>query len=96
MAKKKSPPKKAEASRVKKAADKKSSPGGDHVYKKLELVGSSRESIEDAVRQAIGRASKTVRRLDWFEVKEVRGWIQDGEVQHFQVDLQVGFRLDDD
>jgi flavin-binding protein dodecin len=88
MAKKKDPAKKAET--------KKSRSGGDHVYKKLELVGSSRESIEDAVRQAVRRASKTMRNLDWFEVKEVRGWIEDGEVQHFQVDLQVGFRLDEE
>ncbi len=65
-----------------------------HVYKKIELVGSSTESIEDAIHTAIHRASETVRHLDWFEVKEVRGWIKDGKVQHFQVVLQVGFRLE--
>ena len=69
---------------------------GDHVYKKVELVGSSRESVEDAVRQAVSRAAKTTRNLNWFEVKEIRGWIQDGEVQHFQVTLSVGFRLDEE
>jgi flavin-binding protein dodecin len=68
----------------------------DHVYKKLDLVGSSRDGIEDAIRTAVRRASKTMRNLDWFEVTEVRGWIKDGEVQHFQVGLRVGFRLDDD
>lgn len=67
----------------------------DHVYKKINLVGSSKESIEDAVRTAVSRASQTMRRLDWFEVKEIRGWIEEGDVQHFQVDLQVGFRLED-
>ena len=66
----------------------------NHVYKKIDLVGSSKESVEDAIRNAVQRASTTVRNLDWFEVKEVRGWIQDGEVQHFQVGIQVGFRLD--
>lgn len=67
---------------------------GDHVYKKIDLVGSSKDSIEDAVRQAVARASKTMRNLDWFELKEIRGWIDEGEVQHFQVALQVGFKLD--
>lgn len=67
-----------------------------HVYKKLELVGSSREGVEDAIRTAIRRASKTIRRLNWFEVQEIRGWIDKGEVQHFQVVLKAGFRLDDD
>lgn len=79
----------------KKKADKKAPEArGDHVYKKIDLVGSSKESIEDAVRQAVARASKTMRNLDWFEVKEIRGWIDEGQVQHFQVSLQVGFRLD--
>jgi dodecin len=67
----------------------------DHVYKKLDLVGSSSESIEDAIRTAVRRASKTMRNLDWFEMTEVRGWIKDGEVKHFQVGLRVGFRLED-
>ena len=67
----------------------------DHVYKKIDLVGSSKDSLEDAIRGAVRRASKTVRHLDWFEVKEIRGWVEEGEVQHFQVALQVGFRLDE-
>jgi dodecin len=65
-----------------------------HVYKKIQLVGSSTEGVDDAVRRAIARASETMRNLDWFEVKEIRGWINDGEPQHFQVVLDVGFRLD--
>lgn len=66
-----------------------------NVYKKIELVGSSRNGVDDAIAQAIRKASQTIRNLDWFEVKEVRGWIDEGEVQHTQVTLQVGFRLDD-
>ncbi|MGA0061267.1 MAG: dodecin [Planctomycetota bacterium] len=66
------------------------------VYKKIELVGSSREGVDDAIRRAVAKAGETLRNLDWFEVKEVRGWIDQGEVQHFQVTLQVGFRLEDD
>ena len=66
-----------------------------HVYKKIELVGSSRDGVDDAIRRAILKASETMRNLDWFEVKEIRGWIDDGEPQHTQVTLQVGFRLED-
>jgi flavin-binding protein dodecin len=65
----------------------------DHVYKKIELVGSSRESIEAAIGGAISRASETLRNLDWFEVKEVRGTIEDGKVGWYQVALNVGFRV---
>ncbi|MEX2551101.1 MAG: dodecin [Nitriliruptoraceae bacterium] len=67
-----------------------------NVYKKIELVGSSRDGVDDAIRRAISKAGETMRNLDWFEVKEIRGWIQDGEAQHTQVTIQVGFRLDDD
>ncbi|MDP9022883.1 MAG: dodecin family protein [Actinomycetota bacterium] len=66
-----------------------------NVYKKIELVGSSEEGIDDAVRTAIRRAAESMRNLDWFEVKEVRGWIKDGQPQHFQVVLDVGFRLEE-
>ncbi len=66
-----------------------------NVYKKIQLVGTSEEGIDDAVRRAISRASETMRNLDWFEMKEVRGWIKDGQAQHFQVVLDVGFRLDE-
>lgn len=66
-----------------------------NVYKKVELVGSSMEGVDDAIRGAIAKASDSIRNLDWFEVKEIRGWIKDGEPQHTQVTLQVGFRLED-
>lgn len=66
----------------------------DHVYKKTEIVGSSKKSLEDAIEQAIERASKTLKNLDWFEVIETRGHIADGKVAHYQVTLKVGFRLE--
>lgn len=68
----------------------------DHVYKVIELVGSSSKSTDDAINSAIERASKTLKNLDWFEVAETRGHIDDGKVAHFQVVLKVGFRLEDD
>jgi flavin-binding protein dodecin len=66
----------------------------DHVYKMLDLVGSSDKSIEDAIQNAISRASKTVRGMRWFEVTQMRGHIQDGAVGHYQVELRVGFTLE--
>lgn len=67
----------------------------DHVYKITELVGSSPESIEDAVRQAVARASSTLRNLRWFEVVETRGHLEAGKVAHWQVTVKIGFTLDD-
>ena len=67
----------------------------DHVYKKLELVGSSKKSVEDAIQNAIDTASKSLQHLDWFEVQEVRGEIRDGAVNYYQVTLKVGFRLNE-
>jgi flavin-binding protein dodecin len=67
-----------------------------HVYKIVELVGSSPDSIEDAIKSAIARAHQTLRNLRWFEVVETRGHIEDGEVHHYQVTLKVGFTLEDD
>ncbi len=66
----------------------------DHVYKQIELTGSSSTSIEDAIKTAITRASKTVHNMRWFEVTETRGHIVGGEVGHWQVTLKVGFTLD--
>ena len=66
----------------------------DHVYKLVELVGSSQTSSDDAIRNAIETAAKTIRRIDWFEVTETRGHVADGKVAHFQVTLKVGFRLE--
>jgi len=67
----------------------------DHVYKKIELTGSSKTSVEDAIQNAITVASKSLEHMDWFEVQEVRGDIIDGTVGHYQVTLKVGFRLND-
>jgi flavin-binding protein dodecin len=67
----------------------------DHIYKLVELVGTSTTSIEEAVNNAISRAAKTVRNLRWFEVVETRGHIQEGKVDHWQVTVKVGFTLDE-
>lgn len=64
-----------------------------HVYKKVELVGSSTVSIEDAIQNALNECSKTVTNMDWFEVTETRGHIVDGKVGHYQVTLKIGFRI---
>lgn len=66
----------------------------EHVYKQLELVGSSTKSSDDAIRNAIDRAAQTMRHLAWFEVTQVRGHIEDGKVAHWQVCLKVGVRLE--
>ena len=68
----------------------------DNVYSISEIVGTSPEGIDAAIRNAVQRAGRTLRNLDWFEVAEVRGHIVDGEVEHFQVRLKVGFRLEDE
>ncbi|OQX36736.1 MAG: hypothetical protein B0D91_08450 [Oceanospirillales bacterium LUC14_002_19_P2] len=65
-----------------------------HVYKKVEIVGSSETGTDDAIRNAIARASQTLKHMDWFEVVETRGHIQNGKVAHYQVTLKVGFRLE--
>ena len=67
----------------------------DHVYSVSEIVGSSPGTIDDAIRNALERAGKTLRHLDWFEVTEIRGQLADGDVAHYQVTLKVGFRLDE-
>ena len=66
-----------------------------HVYKKLEIVGSSPDGVEDAVRNAVSRASKTIRNMRWFEVTETRGYIDESKIAHWQVTLKIGFRLED-
>jgi dodecin len=66
----------------------------DHVYKITELTGSSPTSIEDAVQQAVGRASKTLRNLRWFEVIDTRGHLDNGKVSHWQVTIKIGFTLE--
>ncbi|AEJ02479.1 protein of unknown function DUF1458 [Nitrosomonas sp. Is79A3] len=67
---------------------------GDHVYKVIEIVGSSTKSIEDAIQQAIAKSGETLRNLDWFEVVETRGHIVEAKVAHYQIKLKIGFRLD--
>ena len=68
---------------------------GAHTYKILDLVGSSEKNIEDAVQNAITRASKTIREMKWFEVVQTRGHIENGKVAHYQVTLRVGFTLEE-
>jgi len=67
----------------------------DHVYKSVEITGSSPDGIQQAVDRAIGKASQSLRNLDWFEVADIRGVIADGRVAHYQVTLKIGFRLED-
>jgi dodecin len=67
----------------------------DHIYRVTELVGSSAVSVDDAIRGAVTRAAKTLHNLDWFEVTNIRGHIENNELSHFQVTLKVGFRVDD-
>jgi hypothetical protein len=67
----------------------------DHTYRVTEIVGSSPDSLQQAIRNGVGRAGQTLRNLDWFEVTEIRGQVDNGEVAYFQVGMKVGFRLDD-
>ena len=66
----------------------------EHIYKKIELVGSSPEGFQAAVENALARASETIRNMRWFEVVETRGQIEEGKVNHWQVTLKVGFTLE--
>lgn len=68
----------------------------DRTYRISEIVGTSPDGIDQAIRNGIGRAAQTLRHLDWFEVTQVRGQVKDGQVEHFQVGIKVGFRLEDD
>ncbi len=67
----------------------------EHVYKKLELVGSSTTSIDNAIKAAISKTGESVKNLRWFEVRQIRGEIENGEVAHFQVTVKVGFTVED-
>jgi len=67
----------------------------DHVYRVTEIVGSSPESVQQAIRNGVRRAGQTLRNVEWFEVTEIRGQVVDGDVAHFQVGMKVGFRLED-
>ncbi|OAR23225.1 dodecin family protein [Streptomyces sp. ERV7] len=68
----------------------------NHTYRVTEIVGTSPEGVDQAIRNGVARAAQTLRNLDWFEVTQVRGQIADGQIEHYQVGLKVGFRLDDD
>ncbi|MCV2215962.1 dodecin [Thauera sp. Sel9] len=68
----------------------------DHVYKLVEVVGSSREGTDAAIRNAIETAAQSIRHIDWFEVVETRGHVVDGKIAYFQVTLKIGFRLEAD
>lgn len=67
----------------------------NRTYRVTEIVGTSTESVDEAVRNGINRAAQTLRHLDWFEVTEIRGHIEEGRIEHVQVGLKIGFRLDD-
>ncbi|MGY1615116.1 dodecin [Geodermatophilus sp. SYSU D00691] len=67
----------------------------DHVYRLSEIVGSSSTSVDDAIRNAIGKAAQTVRNIDWFETTQIRGQVVDGQVAYYQVGLKIGFRVED-
>ena len=67
----------------------------NHTYRVTEIVGTSPDGVDAAIRSGIKRASQTLRGLDWFEVGEIRGHLEDGEIKHVQVTMKVGFRLDD-
>lgn len=66
----------------------------DHVYKQIELTGSSAKSMEEAVEKAVARASQSVRNMRWFEVTNIRGHIEEGKVAHWQISLKIGFTLE--
>jgi len=68
----------------------------EHTYKVTEIVGSSAEGIDAAIRSGVARASESLRHLGWFEVTDIRGHLEDGAVAHYQVTMKVGFRLDDE
>ncbi|GAA0458802.1 dodecin [Streptomyces olivaceiscleroticus] len=67
----------------------------DRTYRVTEIVGTSHETVDAAIRNGVRRASRTLRNMDWFEVTQVRGHLVDGEIEHYQVGLKVGFRLED-
>ncbi len=67
----------------------------DHVYRLSEIVGSSTTSVDDAIRTAVRKAAETVRNIEWFEAKEIRGQVVDGQVGYFQVTVKIGFRVED-
>ena len=68
----------------------------NHTYRVTEIVGTSPDGVDQAIRNGLARASQTLRNLDWFEVTQVRGQIENGQIEHYQVGLKVGFRIEDE
>jgi hypothetical protein len=68
---------------------------GNHVYKMIELTGSSETGIQDAIQNAVSKAAQSVRNMRWFQVTETRGYIDNGQIQHWQVTIKIGFTLED-
>lgn len=67
----------------------------NHTYRLSEIVGTSTTGIQDAIANGVGRAAETIRHIDWFEVTEIRGQLKNGQIEHFQVGMKIGFRLED-
>lgn len=68
----------------------------NHVYKQIEIVGTSTTGCDDAIRNAVETAARSIRHIDWFEVVETRGHVQDGKIAHYQVALKIGFRFEEE
>jgi flavin-binding protein dodecin len=68
----------------------------DHVYKKIEIIGSSKNSLQEAIENAIARAAKTIRQMRWFEVVETRGYIEDNKIAYWQATVKIGFNIEDE
>ena len=66
----------------------------EHVYKKIEVVGSSKKSVDEAIQNAITKAAKTIHNMRWFEIMQTRGYLENGEISYYQVDLKIGFTVD--
>jgi len=66
----------------------------EHVYKKIEVIGSSKKSVEDAIENAITKAGETIHNMRWFEVIQTRGYLDKGQISYYQVDLKIGFTVD--
>ena len=88
-------PAEASRARVGSGDDGEEAQVSNHVYRLSEIVGSSPDSVDDAIRTAIRKAAQTVRNIDWFQTEEIRGQVVDGDVQYFQVTMKIGFRVED-
>lgn len=66
----------------------------EHVYKKIEVVGSSKKSVDEAIQNAITKAAKTIHNMRWFEIMQTRGYLENGKISYYQVDLKIGFTVD--